>query len=111
MRKIKVYSIVIITLLIILFIQACKKDDIKVKRTIQVANTTESKILNLLPSEYFENGYSQSGFLDGDVELYFTKDALNVVYLINGQQILEKGIPKNIILTENRTGKKNLRVK
>jgi hypothetical protein len=112
MKKIKSTikpTLIIITLILLLFNLACKKGDINVKSSDQVANTVESKILNLLPSEYFEHGYSQSGFLDGDAEIFFTKDALNVAYLINGQQILEKGIPKNIILTENRAGKKILR--
>lgn len=106
---IKRTSIIIITLILLLFNQACKKGDVNIKSSEHIENTIESKILNLLPSEYLENGYSQSGFLDGDAEIFFTKDALNVAYLINGQQILEKGIPKNVNLTENRSGKKILK--
>lgn len=82
-------------------IKSTKKDNIEI--------TDESKILELLPSEFFENGYSRSGYLEGDAAIFFTKEALNVTYLINGQQILEKGIPLNIRLTENTKGQKILK--
>ena len=90
-----------------IMLSSCKDAKYEAKEEIEV--TDESKILNLLPSEFFENGYSRSGYLEGDAAIYFTKDALNVTYLINGQEIMEKGSPLNIKLTENINGQKILK--
>jgi len=101
--------IVVTSLMLFLFIQACKKSDSTDVKLSQASISVESEILALLPSEYFENGFSRAGYLEGDAEIYFTKDALNVSYIMDGQQIMEKGIPLNIKLTENRSGKKILK--
>jgi hypothetical protein len=101
---------IIITLMLLLFNQACKKSDSTDGKLLQASNSVESKILALLPSEFFDNGYSRSGLLDGDAQIFFTKDALNVSYLIMGQQeVMEKGIPLNIYLVTNRSGRKILK--
>lgn len=108
----KLLSIEVFTLLVLLllFIQSCKKSDSTDGKLLQASNSVESKILALLPSEFFDNGYSRSGLLDGDAQIFFTKDALNVSYLIMGQQeVMEKGIPLNIHLVTNRSGQKILK--
>lgn len=103
----KITRLIMITLSTAIMLSSCK--DAKSETKVEIEVTDESKILKLLPSEFFENGYSRSGYLEGDAAIYFTKDALNVTYLINGQEIMEKGSPLNIKLTENINGQKILK--
>lgn len=95
--------------ILVLIIQSCKNAESGNQSEIPASNKIEFEILSLLPSEYFEKGYSRAGYLEGDAQIFFTKDALNVSYLINGQSIMEKGTPLNIILTENNARKKILK--
>jgi hypothetical protein len=95
--------------ILVLIIQSCKNAESGNQSGIPASNKIEFEILSLLPSEYFEKGYSRAGYLEGDAQIFFTKDALNVSYLINGQSIMEKGTPLNIILTENNARKKILK--
>ena len=95
--------------ILVLIILSCKNAESGNQKEILSTNKIELEILSLLPSEYFEKGYSRAGYLEGDAQIFFTKDALNVSYLINGQSIMEKGTPLNIILTQNNAGKKILK--
>lgn len=91
-----------IFLLLLLSFISCKKELPSDEKRLEV--TTESKILALLPSEFFQNGYSRSGLIEGSSEIFFTNEFLNVSYLLNNQQILEKGVPSNLKLTKNING-------
>ena len=95
--------------ILVLIILSCKNAESGNQKEVLITNKIELEILSLLPSEYFEHGYSRAGYLEGDAQIFFTKDALNVSYLINGQSIMEKGTPLNIVLTENNARKKILK--
>lgn len=87
----------------------CNKSKSLEVKTNEDTKSIENQIMEILPSEFFENGFSRTGLLEGDAAIFITKEALNVTYLINGQNIMEKGFPKNITLTTNRLDRKILR--
>jgi hypothetical protein len=95
------------SLFLLLLSISCEKKYSSNEKQLEI--TTESKILALLPSEFFQNGYSRSGLIEGSSEIFFTNDFLNVSYVLNNQQILEKGVPSNLKLTKNINGLNILR--
>jgi hypothetical protein len=105
----KIFVVFPSLLFFIIIGQSCNKSKSSEVRSNKDTKSTESQIMEILPSEFFENGFSKAGLLEGDAAIFITKDALNVTYLINGQNIMEKGFPKNLNLTTNRLGRKILR--
>lgn len=98
MKRIFYFLILIITV-------SCNKKDINSQNgSNNVPITTEQKIIQLLPNDYSESGYSKSGIFNGDCNIYFNNDVLTVTYLILDNQSTEKGIAKDLVLTSNNEG-------
>lgn len=93
-----------IAYIIVLFLISCNGKNAEKSDTKNTSISTEQKILKLIPSDYTESGFSRSGIYSGDCNIYFKNDVLNITYLILGNEITERGIAKDLVLTSNVEG-------
>lgn len=97
-----------IAYVIIFFLISCNGKNSEKTNDNNKSISTEQKIIQLLPNDFTESGYSKSGIFSGDCNIYFNKNLLNITYLILGNQITERGIAKDLVLTSNNEGTKML---
>ena len=95
---------IIYFLILALTVSCNKKNSSGLNDINNTSITTEQKILQLLPNDFTESGYSKSGIFSGDCEIYINNNVLNITYLILENQITERGIAKDLVLTSNDEG-------
>lgn len=94
----------IVLYVITFFLISCNGKTVEKSEEKERSISTEQKILQLIPSDYTESGFSRSGIYSGDSNIYFKNDVLNVTYLILGNEITERGTTKDFVLTSNVEG-------